>query len=606
MGTNIRYGDVTIANVQTRQWSQTVQRDASNTDVLYHRHTIEVEGIVHAQPDGNPYNARTYIVGAHSAAVTFHDVYNEIRRKLLAGRQPLYVETGGVNTFSCVPAAGHEASADRDVDNGPKPKGLDIVHITSSSNPIFRVRWSVEVCKVECPGGSVADAPIGTAISPVLSNRWRVSEELDRDFYMTRTISGKLKLSQAVGDMSVRDDFKEIVVPGLEDGFRREAIDFAVNETGTECDYRVTDRQVFSAAPYPATSWTGTHSETATDHGANVVSEFSIRLDAPPHADRKSLIFRAFQCAEARLGYLERVNDNDLFVESFTLVEHLETNSVECHVRVRQTQSAGEYFSNFRLDVMGKPLILSTLDGESEPYDPRRSPSPAIYGYVPHEGERRPTVLMLLQCFLQSPCLNKHAIASKADFDQLSSSDSSNPLTPEITEHTSSTSLLPTPRNDLSEHAQAIVYTVCRMENVYSNTQMRLGLPIANLPAAAGGVPSSATSFVFLGPPQAWREIRFEAEAVGNWPHIPQPAATYDDGYLTGVLMAYKLIPQPPTLSADRRKAVFRVRGWYRYQLNREPTLTEKLSVGSLAVTTYTKADVAFDPQIAFDLGVGP
>ncbi len=604
MATHVRYGDILIANAQTRGWSQSIQRDPSGTDAVFHRHTIEVEGLVHAQPGGYPAESRAFITGPSASAQTFGSVLDEVRRKLLVDRLPLVIEMGGTTVFAVVPSAGNEAVEYRDVDNGPKPKSVDVVHVTSAANPILRVRWTVEVCVVNCPSGSVEGAPPPAKVSPVLSNRWRVSEELDRDFYTTRTISGKLRLSQAIAEMPIKDDFRGLVIPGLEDGFRREAIEFTVTENGLEADYRVTDKQVYSAAPWPATSWSGQHSETATDHGTNLISDFTIRLDAPPDADRVALIRRALQCAEARVKFLARSSDKDLLVESFRITELIESNSVEVAVRVRQTQAGGEYFANLRSDTLGQPIDLPQLSGEPAPYDPRQSAVPAIYGYVPHEGERRPTVLMLLHCYLQWPCKNRHGIGELPLGSENEPYGESARLTPSIREHASTETLTPTQQNDISDLAQATVYTFCRMENLYRVKQMRLGLPIADKPKTDASAIHASTVFVALAPPQAWRTIRFDAEAVGDWPHIPKPVEEYEDSLLTGHLLAAEVCPFPPPTSADRRKAIFRVRGTYKYQLDRAPTDDEKLLVGTLPTVKYDA--VRFDPQVAYDPNVGP
>lgn len=607
MSTTARYGNIVLKNVTTRGWEQSNQFDASNTDVIYHQHVITLEGICHARPAGSPSDTHLYMSGPETQARDFSVIYDQVRRGLLAERQPFFLEMGGEPVFSCVPSAGNEASADRDVNNGPKPRSVDIVHVVSGGSPVLRVRWTIECSKVECPAGRVVDAPIGLALSPILSNRWRITESMDADMFTTRVISGKLRLSQAVGDMPIRDDFRGLVVPGLERGFRREAVEFTTTENGLECDYRVTDKQVHNAAPYPATTWSLEHSESASDHASAMISEIMLRLNAPPHADRELLIVRAFQAAQARLQFLDDSdNSAGVLVEDFRITELLgDQNTVSVYVRARRTQSAGDYFFNVRRDTLGRPLNVEMIEGEPAEYDPAVSSAPPTYGYTP-EGERRPSVVLLLQCYLQTACYNKHGIPSAVEFIGGDSSSQNAPLVADVREYAVHGTLTPSTKNDLSEDALARVYTVGKLESSYRTKMMRLALPIADVPRSSHSEYQATSVMVDLAPPQCRRVLKFDCEAVGGWPSIPAPLDSYEDGTLTGHLISKELVPFAPPTSADRRRAIYRVLGKYIYAMNRAPNDTERLSVGRLPTVKYDKLENRFDPAVAFDETVGP
>lgn len=604
MATTVHYGLVQIHNVTTRQWEQEMVYDESRTDVLCHRFRLRFEGIVHAGgfPSPGPWAAR----GAGQGSAP--ENYAEIRSLLGQARLPLVVaatDAAGVERIllTALPLGMAPGAADMDVENGPKPTGLAITHIAGAN--CFRVAFSIECAKLECMRAT------GTSAVPfVLNNRWSVAEAMDEAKFIERTIEGQMQLSAPVAVLG--NDFRGLVVPGLEAGFRRARAEIHVDPSGLTIRYRVTDRQVHTAAPWPAEKMDVTHTEEAQGETA-FFSDVTVRLEGSPAADRRLLILRAVQILEARLAFLANRNDPKekaaYFIESLVITEHLgDQNLVEARARIMRSPKAdkevdfGGFFAALR-KVQGADLELLPVDGEPARYDSRISSKPPLYGYDPQGGERRPIVLWFLHCYLQHPCVDRHGIAQTTPSVSTSESEG-NELRTQIVErelHTVGADL----GNDFSDEANQTVYTMARMVSIYDTDDLTVALPLAR--GQDAGRSKASVSLIRLAPSLVRRIIEFDCEAAGSWPAIPAPLSRYQDsknGWATRV--RWRITPQPPTLAADGRTRIYRVGGRYEYVLDREPVSGDPLRVGVLPFTRYRSPETAFDPRESFSADVGP
>lgn len=603
MGTTVHYGAVQIHNVTTRQWEQEMVYDESRTDVLFHRFRLRFEGIVHAGgfPSAGPWAAR----GAGQGSAP--ENYAEIRSLLGQARLPLVVaatDAGGVERIllTALPLGMAPGAADMDVENGPKPTGLAITHIAGAN--CFRVSFAVECAKLECTRAT------GTSAVPfVLNNRWSVSEAMDEAKFIERTIEGQMQLSAPVAVLG--SDFRGLVVPGLERGFRRARAEIHVDPSGLTIRYRVTDRQVHTAAPWPAEKMEVTHTEEIQGETA-FFSDVSVRLEGSPAADRRLLILRAVQILEARLAFLANRRTPEkkagYFIESIVISEHLgDQNLVEARARIMRTPLAdknvdlGGFYAALRA-VQGADLELPPVEGEPARYDSRISSTPPLYGYEPQGGERRPIVLWFLHCYLQHPCVDRHGIAQATPGVSTDESEGSE-LPTHIVEreiHTLSADV----GNEFSDAADETVYTMARMVSIYDTDDLTVALPLARGQDAERS--KATVSFIRLAPSLVRRIIEFDCEAAGDWPHIPKPVKAYQDGEVNAVRTACRVSPQGPSLAADGRTPICRVSGRYVYHLDREPDPEQKLRVGTLPYTKYVPEKTAFDPKRAFNEQVGP
>lgn len=630
MGTTVTYNGVTLHNVQTREWEQETVYDESNTDALYHRYRMRFEGILHAEASGSTW------VGT-AAQENMVAQYGAVYARLQQPRQSLKVTVSNAHAadeplvlFECVPSVppshagqGNLNEVNRDVDNGPKPLGFKILQVIGAK--CLRVSFAIQCAKLSCPPPWYTGGPLQVPL--VLNNRWSVSEEMDANNFTTRTIAGRMRLSCGVtSDQLVTNNpampqvfARYLVVPGIEEGFKRERIEFSADKSGLECEYRITDRQIHTAPPWPATRMEARHTQTTHD-GFSVASEVHVRLEGPPHVDKRYLITRAIQIIDAKLNFIDRQANVSWVPELISITDQIgETNTVEAIARIRETINAPDamLFATLRKN-LGNPLELPSIQNEPHEYDPTRTDPPAVFGYVPHKGERRPTVLLTLQCYLQMPCRDLHRIFSGTQpADDEDEEESRNTYAPEVKEASSSGDLPPAKDGAWSDEHREAQYCFARISTRYLANTCRVQLPIAYSDDDDAD-PRTDTSKVFrIGKTQARREIQYDAERIGQWPQLPPPVDSYEDceegqeGHpdnLKGRLLRHWVEPHPPTLAADGVTRIYRTTAYYLYALNRPPTLEESVRVGVAPQTNLAKNDDAakFDPAEAFDANLGP
>lgn len=604
-GTHVLYNGVHLYNCLTRQWDEEMVYDDSGTDLLYHRYRLRFEGIVHslAVPSSEPVGF-TRALGARDSLASR---YADLRVALAQPRQAFSVSMQDASrnfvTVLRAEAATTSTSHNRfaDVDNGPKPHNVTVTHVAGLN--CWRVAFSIDVCLAECAESSTAPF--------VLGNRWSVSEEMDDNGFITRTFAGRLRLaiSEAlVAQIRNQAPWRRLVVPSLEHGFRRDRMEFSTSVNGLECDYRVVDRQVHTAAPWPATKIEMTHTESTGD-GLSVSSECTVRLEGPPHVNKQLMIMRAVQCLDARLNFLSADKEKPQFyVEDGRVVDHIgDRNVIEVSLRLRRVPEEGNILGslqNISTNSLGKPLKLAKVPGEPAEYSPSKSPLLDVYGYTP-AGESRVAVVALFACYLQTPC-GAHA------GPQPSSEPTSIVETPPgtIGEPPGAWSdILSRGEDDLSDATRECFYTYAAMHSEYITNACRVALPKAASPrtTSSGNTALPDTVMTFqLGAGICYRRIVFDAERAGRWPQIPEPVDTFEDGKLKGTKLDDRITPHAPSLAKDRETWIYRVHGEYLYLLNRPVTRQDQPNTGVLPFIDADLIDTIWEPNQAYDKFLGP
>ena len=397
MSTDVTYNQVEMKNVLTTRFEQSCQYDESNTDLMFHKFSIAIEGIVHATvaadtiilPPGNP-----------ASAVTSMDL---IQATLMHPRARFTYKIGDETLLE---ANSNELSANRDVDNGPKPQRCDITHI--AGNKVFRVRYEIDVSIVKCgvkgEEGSLAETKRqALQSSDVLNNRWTLEDTLDENFYTTRTWSGKLRVAhQAL----VPQLYRGLVIPPLLSGYKRMSMRFSQTPDGLNLNYQINDKQVHAAPPSPATSWSGEYLESTTKSGAKTTAEVSVRMHGPPHADKRLLLTRCVQAIETRLGNLRKGFDaiaangigkrRAILVLNSSFRESLDKNEVEMRVNVLRTVEPAR-FLNLVKKRFGRDLSVGFLN-----YKEENNPVPPAYDPT--------TPLGIFITYTQTPCDPYHGV----------------------------------------------------------------------------------------------------------------------------------------------------------------------------------------------------
>ena len=580
-GTTVIYNGIELHNVVTRDFQQTLKYDDSGTDLLYHEFKIRVEGIMHVQ---DVPQCPTWIAGAGGSGPQSHvaHLWNQVNRMLAQPRGNFEMRIGSQQLLKAVPGAANKKDPDRDVDNGPKPSDVSVTHI--AGDKVFRIAFTIVIAKVHCltPFYSIG----------VLNNRWSVSETMDDHFRITRTIRGRLRLA----DSSVPAHFyKALVVPGLEPGFRRAAIEYQVDKDGLTCDYQVTDQQVHTAAPWPATHISGTHTESTND-GVNYLAECNIRLEGPVNADKRDMMTQAYRIVDAKLLISSHKMNQDYLVQQVAFVDHIgEIPAIEVRYRIQHVfgKAEREQLGNLYYERLGTPIELEALNGHE--YKNTVSQTPALYGYDSHAGPdatRDPAAaLFVMHCYLQSPCSNQHSIATVPPDEGEEKEDAG--YTP--TTHVSGEYVPELPKNEdgdyYHESGYEAMYLSARLTNRYYWQYCRAQLPIA---ASASEENEDTTVVANLARPQARREVRIIAERVGQYPSLPRATEQYTDGEIKGTLLRYWDKGEAPRLAPDGRKLIFTVEAYYLYALNRPPRDDESTRVGVLPFSSVEQTAAAF------------
>lgn len=601
MATTVIYNDVELHNVLTKGWDQEIVYDSSNTDVLFCRYKLQFSGIVHAQfisPTEPPAHEPTWIAlrnagGDAQSTADISALLATIKAKLAETRKPLQIYFGEHLVLDCVPRnmlSPSETSNRSDLDNGPKPKVVSITHVGGSK--VFRITFSIECAMVRTHSGYAitSEQPEDKEVEYVLSNRWSINETLDDKFFTTRTIRGKMRVSSP--DISSFIGFKDIVVPSLETGFRRDRIEYTVAENKLDIEYAVTDRQVHIAAPWPAVKMDAKYSES-TDNGTTCHAEVYVKMEGTPSSSVPLLIQRAFQVVNARIQYSTKSLKTSYQIEGCTIVEHIgESNAVEVNVRVMHLESVETVAAFVRLlksNFTGK-LPLEDMNGKA--YDQNKSMAPKLHGYNPRgdmETGRDPSIfLTLLECYQQNPWgpNSDHAIGT---------SDANPEDATSYAPYVMETTVVEVPQGELesadntnlSDETLEATYTYVRAETKYHKKPCRVQMPLT------GELTESDDTclIVDLGGTLAQREIHVDAERIGKPPEIPEPVDSYTDGELTGTLLDHWERALPPTLAADKSQKIYRIEAYYLYALNRPPKKTESTRVGVLQNTKFTQAE---------------
>lgn len=593
MGTNVNYNGITMKNALTRRFVQSVAYDDSGTDRIGSKFECTWECLLHAE---DVEVSTTYITNPQQGnGQSAQAAYQVLRKYLEEPRKALHV-TVDSETILRVNPANLQFDLDEaiDTDNGPKPRNVEIVYVGGNT---FRISFSIECTILE-------SSQLGSRTLPVISNRWSVKEDIGPNFYITRTISGRMKLTTANVPAHA---YKAMVVPGRERGFKREEMSFTVDATGLNCDYTIVDRQVHTAAPTPAVAMSVTHTESTND-GVTFFSELSVRLTGGPDTPKPLLFLRMFQIADAKINLSEKIgqSQDDNLVENFTLIDHIgEENIVEGTFRFRNFGDAAEILTKLKTDTLGQPLELPAIANAENPeetiegseYDPQVSRFPALYGYNPHDGVRAPAVAFILSCYLQVPTDDRHAIAQ---FDVTTGEEGDDQSKAEIPSYTTVQTVESLPEEDRTEFSdshRSHIYLFAKMESTYANDSLRVQMPIAG---STGGGSADTSAVVTLARGLSQREIVIDAERVGEWPELPTPLETYLDGPIRATLLRAKITPVGPCKGPDGRKLVFRIMASYVYALSRPYAIGDTVPVGHLPFTSFSPGQTAINTMEVF------
>jgi hypothetical protein len=291
------YNGVRLDLIQTQALDQSVVYDPSNTDYLYTKIRLRVQGIINNT------------ISPATSGETPNQTMVRIRKCLLAPRQQLYYGTAGYdpsqpfasqvqNLLIVAPVAGFNV----DSNNGPKPISCSITLITVVT---YVVTYEIEVALYEC---------CQSAALPYVSNRWTETHDLDTEGYLTRKIDGQVifnsqyvnaKTQPGSTGSPIADNWRLLIAPpsiAVTPGYIRQSSSFAVTPDGLQLRYTITDKQQYAMIANFITRWEGTRRIEFKAGGGYSNEAITVRAWAPKGVP-KANVYQA--CASTALRLVD-------------------------------------------------------------------------------------------------------------------------------------------------------------------------------------------------------------------------------------------------------------------------------------------------------------
>jgi hypothetical protein len=345
----LSYDGTIITDIKTLGYEQQAVYDPSNTDYLYTKVSIKVQGVINANltpADSDETPAATMI---------------RIRKCLMAPRKQLYFSTGGdeglisggTNNLITSPATGFMV----DANNGPKPISLSITSITVVT---FIVVYEIETYLYECCSGNGL---------PYSSNRWKETHDIDAEGYITRTIDGQVifrsdmvsaKTNPGQINAQIADYYRGLLAPphiSMLAGFVRVSRKFMVSEDGLQLAYTITDKQQYCILDNRVTRFEGTRAIKWKAMGGFYTVDLTIRGWSPPTVAKQTLIA---VLAEA----LAALQESDILVTEGSSTDNLHENYAELTMHGMLGKTSLTKVKGFRFPFQTQPMKATGIAGQ--------------------------------------------------------------------------------------------------------------------------------------------------------------------------------------------------------------------------------------------------
>ena len=551
--TQIQYGGIFIQNVLTRAFSQEAVFDDSGVDLLFFRYTIRAVGYIVDATNAQNIGVLP-ISGQNSPPIQLGQMHY-----FFAPRQAfLMTMQGGANgpitLLSAQPATNQNSTAisGYDCENGPKAKVLAVDRF--AADQMIKVEVEFQVSQVQC------DQNMQTPnVTGVVNSRWSCTDDIDENFYTTRTTIGRLRCSS--GQVNPHS-FRYLVIPPLQMGMRRQSLSMTATADGMNLDYQIVDREVAFAPPAPATDWSLRVTSRRTLDDIFWHTDLDVTLKGNRYADKKKLIAIASAICDAKFSG-GNPGANNYTVESITISDEYSANENSIHfsATARRNDNAGPAIKGVQAKWLGAPIVAADINAVVTGYDSRLNPGvrnnepPGVggtAGAIPIFGA--------FSTFVMGPCGGDYSLVGNSTPANPSTLPSNNPL-PQInalvvTELPDDQSLS---HNDPG-NAQA-AYTYWELDSEYATDQLRAHMPIAQTGFSSGSLPTSVVVSLGATGGLTQRTIRVVAERISQLPTLPTPVDNYTDenGNLC-VLLENKLVAKSPNRAPDA-KQIYRLAG---------------------------------------------
>lgn len=546
--TNIVYNGVPIANVLTEGIDHQVVFDSSNVNPIAVRVTVSGTGLIHRVSPGIPKTIGVG-VGADLAAG-----FNMIIDQLMQPGRAFAMYVGDTALFDVVPGhvrpglpnpnAGDGLPIRRtDVNHGPIPS-IHVLEIISANTMKIQFRIVMHLPYTDRDGYKLGGA---------VSFRWWIVEDIDyRDATTTRTYQGTLRVRH-VGHNVLTEIRNNFVFPPLVSGFQRQRISLNQKPNGLELDFTVTDKEVWAAAPSPATRWEGYQTQFTAEK-LLLVSEVSVTVWGDKKTPKNDLLVLCRKILDTKLHRLDMSAQGQTFLRSLRIRDSFTENKIEASASVNMIPS-NKIIWNLEKGNFGQPLNVGFPSSPSE--------FPTYNKELARTVSPTACIKGLFLAALQDPLHVTDAFrypevvedARQVVFGALDCGESA-PTEPEIPAETD--------RKVSSEHLDS-AYTVYCLTSETDKNWGTIALPVGK---SSSGEDTAA--ILKLHQPTANLRVRMEAERINQWPTLPSPQEYSKLGCQFTPLRTP--ITGSSTLSGDYRKTLYHVSAELHFGQNKEAT----------------------------------
>lgn len=235
----IAYNGVALGFVRTKSFAQ--EAVFLGPDVAKFRYTATVEVLIHRLtagtdrgnlPPANPGGVGP--LGPDGLAA-----WNAVHDRLMARRRP-FVWRMATGVVANVPAGGFGPAGNGDVEWGPVPLKLVVLGFNSLGSAVaeYTIQWTAPN---PCPNRN--------GVQAFLAHVWKSDDQIDREFFLTRTYTGVIALDPRVvgaqsGPLGIHPDaIRTLFLPPRTPGMHREETAVRTSEDGYTLAYKVVDRQ---------------------------------------------------------------------------------------------------------------------------------------------------------------------------------------------------------------------------------------------------------------------------------------------------------------------------------------------------------------------------
>ena len=538
--TIVQYGSLVIYRAQIQKFDQQPVMDPTGIDLTRYKYTVTVSGYIHGMPTSG--SCIRHSISDGTATIrdkSATDSMIQIRWRLpprqtftLAlgcesvigdGKRILYAQPipSGITTPSDLATergiTGNSIKGLTFFDVNDGPKCLDFSIDSVAADNIFKVTATFEIHRVQCDDNDKSNS----TLSGVLSNKWSCSDHLDVNLRATRVYRGMLEIATATFSPHW---FRYLVVPPINNGFRRDQMSFVASEDGRKLQWSITDQEIAISCPHPAKKWSVQHTETTlAQDGIKGHASISVSLEGDSNVDKTQLIFLGLNIITAKLvgapvgvAPLHFVTFGDLTITDFTG----DVNAVHLSATCSTLLSGIDNVYIPRQDGFRKIIEDADLPAYARNYDPRTSEGGRI-GQTP-EYKGPATLIGIFRCYLQDPCTDAHGI--NIGTNQLGTDENGNPAgTPAASFSAVTVSDMGDGVPDYYSTSQTqYPYTHYQCESQYVTKSMRAAMPIATSVYTGSLTDVSwGTRMVSMSRSQTRLIIRVVAERTGQWPETP-------------------------------------------------------------------------------------